>query len=403
LAGAFAALALISAPTIYVGVVGVLVVGWLFFQNRPRFESSALRSALLAGAAVLVLGGTLFLLIPEGLGSVGAVLGAFVDGLQTPGTSLVQVLFAFGTYGLPALLFGLIGAVRAWRSGDSLGQTLGLVALFNLALVIVYPGRQTADLLWVLLPLWVSGAGVIASYLQVPDDEPRAAWGEAGLMVLLIFFLLLALAQVALNENAPELVGRYWMVAGGTVVLAIVATLLIGFGWSVRAATTGLIWSLCFLALLFLVSDSSRFQRSSALAANELWSPGPAAGETGMVAQTLQDLSFWQSGEPRDLAVDLRVDSGALEWLLRNFPAERASLASAQLIITSADAQPAEADSYRGQSFVLQSQPAWDIPPNFVGWVLYRSSPVTRQQAILWANLAVFPDGSASLTSEATQ
>lgn len=397
LAGVLAALALLAAPTVYIALLGAAFVVLLFFQDRIRLDANSLRTTAISAAAFLVLGGTLFFRIPSGLGGIGATLGEFVDGLQNTGAPLVQVLFALATYGLPALVFGLIGAVRGWRTNDSLGKILSLIALVDLVIVLVYPGRQVADLVWVLLPLWALAASEIARYLYIPTEEPRAAAGEAGLMLLLIAFFVFALAKVALNEEIPELSQPFLFVAGGVVLLAIAASVLIAFGWSRPAAVNGSVWALGLFAILTMLSNSTRLQRGGPLAANDMWTPGTTAGDTSLIAQTLEDLSYWQTGEPRDVSVDLRVDSAALSWLVRNFPPAGNDLVSPTLIITAADVEPAEADSYRGQSFVLAAQPAWTLPPNFFGWLLYRSSPVTRQQAILWANLGAFPDGAASL------
>jgi hypothetical protein len=397
LAGVFAGLALLAAPSVYFAVIGAALLAVLM-REQPRLPANDLRIALIAAAAVGVLGGTIFFLLPSGIAGVGTVAASFIQNALAQGVPVLQVLFALATYGLPALAFGLIGAVRAWRRADSLGQLLGLAALLNLALILVYPGRQVADLLWVLLPLWALAAREIARYLFVPEAEPRAAWGEAGLMVLLIAFFMLALAKVALNEGLGDMVRPYFFVAGGVALLAVAATILIAFGWSAQSAANGLVWSLALFAVLAMLSDSTRFQRGGPLAANDLWSPGPAAGDTALLTKTLEDLSYWQTGEPAQVPVDLRVDSAALSWLLRRLPAASPTLATPALIITRAmDAQPAEAASYRGQSFAFETSPAWSLPPNVVGWLLYRSSPVYREQAILWANLSSFPDGSAEL------
>jgi hypothetical protein len=159
-----------------------------------------------------------------------------------------------------------------------------------------------------------------------------------------------------------------------------------------------LVWALSLLTVFAMLSDSVRFQYAGPLSANDLWAPGTTAGDLALVSKTLEDLSYWQSGEPRDLVVDQRVQSAALSWMLRNFPAASVDGAAPAAIVTLAtDSQPSEASSYRGQSFVLSSQPAWTLPTNLFGWLLYRSSPVLRQQAILWVDAAVFPDGMAGL------
>src|SRR5690606_23832612 len=113
-----------------------------------------------------------------------------------------------------------------------------------LALILLYPGRQVADLIWVLVPLWLLAASVIASSLQLPASEPQAAWGHFALMVVLLSFWVLSLARIPQLATLPEAVRPALFIAGGVVVLAAVVTLLVALGWSASAARYGLLWSL---------------------------------------------------------------------------------------------------------------------------------------------------------------
>jgi hypothetical protein len=402
LTGGFVAFALLAAPGIYFGVLGIALLWALFFSNTARINRDGLRPALIAAAATLIVGGTLFLRVPEGLGAIGSVFATFLSGwTQTSGVPVLLLLFSLIGYSLPALIFGVIGAIRAWTGRYPLGQALSVLAFITLALALIYPGRQVADLLWGLIPLWALAAMEASRYLQVPVDEPRAAFGEAGLMILLLTFFVFTLAKVSLNEGLPDLVGPYLILAGGVLLLGALATVLIAFGWSRLAATSGLAWAVSLFSVLFLFSASVRFQHSDYSTPNDLWASGPAAGETGLLAKSLRDLSYWTTGQPAELSVDLRVQSAALSWTLRDLPQgiSSASVVAPALIITLAsDAQPTEADTYRGQSFALQFSRSWaTIPPNFFGWLLYRKVPTVPEQAILWASVAIFPDGATEL------
>jgi hypothetical protein len=402
LAGVFVAFALLSAPSIYFGVLGIALLWALFFANTTRIDREALRPALIAAAVTLIIGGTLFLRVPEGLGATGSVLAAFLSGwTQASGVPVLLVLFALIGYSFPALIFAVVGAIRAWTGRTPLGQALSVLAFIALALVLIYPGRQVADLLWALIPLWALAAMEVSRYLHIPVGEPRAAFGEAGLMILLLTFFVFMLAKVSLNEGLPDLVGPYLILAAGVLLLGVLATILIAFGWSRPAAANGLVWAVGLFSVLFLFSASARFQHNNPLTPNDLWAPGPSAGEIGLLAKSLRDLSYQNTGQPADLPVDLRLQSAALSWTLRDLPqnASTASSIAPVLIITLAsDAQLAEADSYRGQSFALQFSRSWaTIPPNFFSWLIYRKVPTVSEQAILWASVAIFPDGAIEL------
>ncbi len=409
--GILAALALLSAPTVYIGLVGGLLVWALFFTKSLRIDRSKLRPAFIAAAATLLFGATFFFSTPQGLAGIGNVLSGFLGGWTSSPlsgsflTRAIELLFALITYGLPALAFGLLAAAKAWMRRESAGKILSLWALANLIILLIYPGRQVADLLWVLLPLSALAAVEIAHYLRMPAEEPRAAFGEAGLMLLLLAFLTFTLAKTTLTQSSPEIVGPYLFLAGGVLLLGVLATILVAFGWSGQAAASGLVWALGLFFVLVLLSDSTRPQRGDLLAANDLWAPGTAAGENAMLLSTLRDLSSRNTGQPQGLPVDLRLESAALQWALRDLPQNSAQspadVAPPIIITLASGVPPAEIDSYRGQSFALQVERVWQpLPPNLISWLLYRQGPTLAQQAILWVNVNLFPDSGAGLQTQ---
>ncbi|MBX3046867.1 MAG: glycosyltransferase family 39 protein [Anaerolineales bacterium] len=404
LAGALFGLALLAAPTVYIGVLAFLLV-WAFFVDGARPAGAQWRPAAIGAAAMLVLGGTLFLQAPAGLGNMAAPLAEFAAGWARPsGVSALRVLFALAGYGLPALVFGLWGAARAWRDKDRAGQLLSLFAMLALALVLVYPGRQVADLLWTLAPLWALAAQALARYLFVPQEETRAAWGEALLVILLLAFLVLSLARIPANEVLPELTRSYLLIAGGVVALGTLASLLIGLGWSGQAATHGLAWALGLFFALFALAGATRAANPAAARGAELWAPGPAAGQLDLLQDSLADLSKYASGQPGQLSVDVRVPSAALAWQVREFPATPANTAAPLIITLATEAEPAEASAYRGQSFVLSSAPGWQhAPASPIGWLLYRQTPQVHQHIILWAASGLLPQDLSSNTSGDTR
>jgi hypothetical protein len=245
----------------------------------------------------------------------------------------------------------------------------------------------------------------VSSYLHAPEDEPVAAIGEAALMSLLAAFLVPTLARAAdmgfLLPPTPDTmlpaISSHGIIALFVLGIAGLATVLIALGWSRRAAAQGLVWALAVVFALFLLSASSRFSRLESTAANDLWSPGPAAGKLGILRETLADLSFWDQGQPAALPIELRSESAALRWALRDYAqVTSGSAPPAVAITTGAGEAPAEFAAYRGQSFALSIQRAWESwPPNFFAWLLFRQAPTQSQQLILWANADLFADAAS--------
>ncbi|MFH1905818.1 MAG: hypothetical protein ABIL11_00275, partial [Chloroflexota bacterium] len=121
------------------------------------------KPALAYMLGTLLLGGSLFLLAPNGLSALVASLLAFVKGWWTPsGERVIHLLGALVAYQLMALIFGipaLVGGIRPSRrcpefiegccaGKDRLVIGLGLWAGVALLLALIYPGRQVADLAW---------------------------------------------------------------------------------------------------------------------------------------------------------------------------------------------------------------------------------------------------------------
>ena len=394
-AGILVSIAFLASPLIFFGVIPALMV-WLTFRPLQTPDSNRLRTFTIAMALTLVLGGTLFLSVPEGLGGLGATVASFVGGFLRPGVPIAELGLALLAYALPATAFGLVGAVNAWRRNQSIGKLLSLFAVFSLLLVLVYPGRQVADLLWVVVALWALAATQVADYISLPQRDLNVTLGEFGLMLLLGIFFGIALTKLASGYNDFLFVGL------ATFILAMMATILIAFGWSRPAAERGFVWAVLLFSALFMLSASIRFSRIEITDANDLWAPGPVTGSSRTFAESLHDLSMLDQGQLNELAVELRIDSAALAWQLRKLQdADSGVGVTPPLIVTpAADAQPEEFVAYRGQSFAARVQRAWSgWPPNFFAWLFYRQAPTEHEEIILWARADLFPDAQPANTT----
>jgi len=387
-AGILASIALLASPVIFMGLVPAVLV-LLTIQSKPKWGSQQLGRFFMALVIALILGGTLFLRAPEGLAGLGSTVASFLGGFTQSGTPITEVGLALLGYTLPAAILGLLGAVNAWRNDHSVGRVVSLFALFSLLLILVYPGRQVADLLWVIVALWTLAATQVARYVSLPRKDIGVAIGESGLILLLGIFFGIALTKIASNYSG------FVFVAIFTLGLAVLATILIAFGWSRVGAEYGVAWALLLFSALFMLSASSRFLRVESTDANDLWSPGPAAGSSRALAESLHELSVLEQGQANELAVDLRSDSAVLNWELRNLPVADLSAEKPPplVVMAAADAQAGEFAEYRGQSFAAWVQRAWQgWPPNFFAWLFYRQAPIQTAQIVLWAKEDLFPD-----------
>jgi len=100
------------------------------------------------------------------------------------------------------VFFGIAGVVQAWAARHpqySNMRWLSLWAFFALAVAMLYPARQVADLAWALIPLWALTAMEIdwnLSSAWLRANTPIAL-GQAALIFLLLVFAWFAMAGLS--------------------------------------------------------------------------------------------------------------------------------------------------------------------------------------------------------------
>ncbi|MBI3158762.1 MAG: hypothetical protein HYZ26_04065 [Chloroflexi bacterium] len=406
-AGVLLALGLLSGPALWHGLVVLLLAALAdaALRRQPlRLPVGDLRRAALFGGGTLLLAGTLFLQVPAGLGAFGASLPAYFLGWVTPsGVPAGRLFFALAAYQPFALLFGVIGLARAVRQPAAHSRFLGWWLLAALALALLSPARQAADLVWALVPLWGLAAGALAPALRPgPEEDRQVVWLEAALLLVFFTYIWFSLASLGFisPENLEE-IRRGLSLSIVVLALAVISTLLVGIGWSFAEAGRGALWGVSLFLLFFTISGlfSAAFRRETTAA--ELWWSGPAPGLADLAAATVGDLSEFRLGERTSLDVTVQTGSDAVAWELRDMPnlvfASQVSAAESRpaLVTDPAAIDLLTALGYRGQSFAVGWQPAWEgaLPPNLISWLLFRQAPAVSTTVLVWGRADLFPGG----------
>ena len=434
LAGVCAALALLGGTSILLGVLGLalawgaaLLLGRAFgwqpdtadeeipsSENSPK--SRPWRAALIAGGVAILLISTFFMYAPQGLGAWIDTLPAFISGWVNPsGMPAGRLLAALVFYQPLAVVFGLVGAIRGWRDQASWeierdteisprfrATFLFLWAGFALLFGLVYPARQVADLVWVLVPLWALAALGLASFL--PKGQVNlVAFGQATVifLVLTLFWLTITSLGRSLPGTSANAVRIGVLV--GILALAILASVLVALGWSWEVSRQGLVWGVGAALGVYGLSVLFGATQVRPTQPQEIWSLPPAVNEADIFMRTIGDLSEWTTGLRQNIDVVASVNTPSLRWALRDFANARfvseppvSELPS--VIITRQDQQaPTLSASYRGQDFAWWKFPGWPgaLPPEFIPWLTFREGPTQDQQIILWARSDLFPGGAA--------
>lgn len=427
--GIFSGLALLSGPAFLQGLL-ILGVSWGLYHLAARkwgvarpaegtagqppalIPAPSIWSGVIAFSLTLLVAGTLFLRVPQGLAALAETIPAyFKTWVMSSGIPLLRLPGSLLVYQPIVFIFGIIGALQAWfgtwEDPRSHQMVMGISIWAGVAFLLpwLYVGRQVGDLAWVLIPLWALASIEISRSLFA--DEVRATrLVAAGLALLLLVFAVIAWFNLLSIGRYQVNVVIYWGVIVGAFLLGLIAVLLVIAGWSAKAARLGVVLSLLILLGLQMISNTWGVAIVHQNGAQELWNNPPTTGQADLLMQTLSDLSRWNTGLRDQLEVVILADSAALKWALRDFPnahyeTSLSSTESPPVVITLKGAdEPQLAQLYRGQDFVWRLYPGWQgvFPPDFINWLAFREVVLAQDQIILWARTDIFPGGGSNAT-----
>ena len=430
-AGIFAGLALLSGPSVWAGLL-TIVVAWLFvqgFEARPSSEESEtsesdepatpiiehqlpitsyqLRPALLALVLTLIFGGTLFFVMPNGLSAFVSSLPAYLSGwiassAMTPG----RIFFTLLVYEPLGVFLAILSLIRGYRTGSRRIIRLSLWLGVSLLLAIFY--RQPAELIWVIIPLLTVAALELSRTLNVfPSERLEVGVVTTALLILLtyIWFDIAAIGLDPFNQfvtNLPVIGSiqnpRYAILYGALAIL-ILCIAFVAFGWSGRIAWLGGTWS--FVIFLTVYSLGAAWGASGLRypLGVELWSTDREPAQADLILASVRDVSEFSLGDDHSQPVTIMgIDSPALEWLLRDHDVKLTSTLDTQLappvIITPIMDDLRLPSAYRGQDFIWRQRVQYEsMPmPEWWRWLVNRQLPRENETIILWARNDLFPD-----------
>ena len=426
LAGILAGLALLGGPNAWFGLLGLGLALLLYRQMTRRKTntdknvdqeeipdvgqdiipvSNFWRTMVYWGIGTLLLVGTGLLFVPNGLSAWAGSLVAFLGNWKTvPSVSAGTILAAILFYNPLVLAFGLTGIIRGIIQGKRDFILPWLMALAALVLVLLYPARQTADLVWVMIPLGGLAAMEMGRTLTLPDQY-RA---EVTLTVFLIFlfsvFAWLDVIGLPSSVGNPTLIrSRYILLAGSLALLAF-SLILVALTWETKTVLHGMSWSGLIVLGLFSLATGVGAAGLRQPPTAELWQPQGRFNQAALLQKTMNELSSWNHGEDRDLGITLlsEVNSPAVLWELRDWPVtvvnQLDATSTPDLILTLPGTQVKLASVYKGENFVLRETPSWNSlsSDGWLTWVAFRRIQVQKEMMVLWARDDLFVNTSQS-------
>jgi hypothetical protein len=360
------------------------------------------RSVLLSAILTIILMGGLVFLIPSGFSAITKSIPDFISSITTTsGVSWWMPLAALLVYSVMPLIFGVMGGLRTIATGN-VSRILVAFALVNLLLVILLPGRDVLNLIWVILPLvYLSGIELSRHFYPQPE-ETLPAIGISLLVIVILFFLWQIFGR--LNAGFVD-VNVFWLALGGGVIILILSAFLAVFGWSFRIAGYGYTWGFVVGLFLLMVMGSFNSIQSGNPTRMEIWNNGVSQPDQTLMVRTIEEVSGWTHGTPNGLGVQVVGKiSPSLEWALRFHESIQEVIAVSPseypaLVITNNDTQPELASQYRGQDFNTQSRVRFEAfeATDWLRWFLLRKTDLLELSSkILWVRSDLFPGSSSS-------
>lgn len=413
-----AAFALLSGSSLWLGLLGIGIAYSIYQLAQTFIKKTAdhseesdlpttnLRASLFTPANGLtlvftfLLAGTLFFIVPGGLGAAFSSIPAFVNTwFDFSTTTSSMVLISLLVYQPFAVLLALIALIRGWVKGLRRVIFLSIWLLVALLLVIFLPARQIADLAWVLIPLNALAALELVRHLKVFPEERREVAGVTFLTVFIWLFAWLGMAGINwFPADSAEFRLRIGILIGA-VFLLVLSLLLVAMGWSIRVARIGGVWGMAIGLGLLGLSGLFGAGGMRGLSFPELWWQPSLPLQADLLRETVNEVSEMGTGSDDSASVVIvGINSPALEWALREKPVQVVNTLDPtsvpDMVITSFELNPTLVSAYRGQDFNWRQTPIWaaSTPDAWFRWVTLREMPQTGEVIILWARSDLFLD-----------
>jgi hypothetical protein len=421
-AGILSGFAILGGPAFIQGLLAIILVlliaklleglnilGQLSDFNNFDNSKSSIRTLVIAILSTIIVFGTLLLRYPQGLNALADTLPKYFNGWFTPSEIPASRLIAALIFYQPlALIFGMIGLIRAWLRRNTIAQVLSLWMVISLVLALFYPGKYVWDIAWVLIPLWALAGIEISRYLRMDEQERWPMLGEMAIILVLAVIMWLNLAGAARLSGDDQYARLRLVVILGAFVLGVITTILIAMGWSSKAAQRGLVMGMCIALGTYVLAGMWNVSQVNANGENELWYPSPYTKNLGYLIETLGDLSEQESGQRNTMVMVVESEALSLKWSLRDwyevvYSIDRESVDVPPVILKSGEqSPPSQTIAYRGQGFGLWRFPAWNgaLPADWLKWMVFRQAPQQVEELILWARGDIFPDGSMLIDTD---
>lgn len=409
-AGIFMALAILGGRPFWEGLL-FLLVGMLLQRLLPAkspllplYGTKEFSHALPSFLSTLVLGGTLFFLSPAGF---GATWNAPLEIIQTwtkPQAPLPQMFLVLIGYELLPLLLALGSLVI--QDGE---EKWKIFAGVTFALPLLFPGHTPNSWMWFLVCILFLAARALGLFLEKSLSLTWSTGLSSLVATLLLSFVALNLIGIAENPTHPvntQPVQWYGIpllplrptAILGALLLLTASLLLIGLEWGKGTAFQALHNAAGLLLVLYTLGNTWSVTTLRFPEGIELWSTAQSPSQAKLLEQTISHLSLWHSGHRFGEKIVLAgwvEPPASLVWLLRRHPLAFSQTiqldGNSTLSITPTVNIETLPVPYRGQDFLWQRSPSWEMgTADILQWFFFRRLPLKQEMLILWTRNDLF-------------
>jgi hypothetical protein len=270
------------------------------------------------------------------------------------------------------------------------------VALF---LVLVYPGRQTRDLIWVMVPLW-GLAGLALGPIFRPLKSKSAVWILAFIILILMSLMWVSFLGLAIRGGGQKGALLQWGMIAAALILGLLSVSLVTSEWSRDVGKQGLVIGLYTALGLYLLSSTISAAYLRADDPRSMWLPGPGSGQIPLIIETLEEISVYHTG--REDSIEIVVDSDlstSLKWALRAFAHVRYDrytddVDRPPVLITDQEVDTTSlSQDYLGQDLVYHTTPGWSgaLPGDWMKWLAFQEGELEKEHILVWVRKDVYP------------
>jgi uncharacterized protein (TIGR03663 family) len=350
-----------------------------------------------------------------GLGASGRFVAEWIGRFRPAPDPAVSPLTLLAVYELGIVVFGVGGLIWGALRRDPAALLLGLWGGLEVLLLALMPGRVPTDALWAVVPLAMLSGWTIERLVDRSSSaiglapSPGPAWMIGAIRTVHFAVVLI------LWGHAYLMLARYASFADrADLVLALITLVLQGLvglsfgmivGWDAVLRTVARGTAVVLLALTLRAGWRVAYRRPND--PREPLLSGPTPLNVRDLAQTLEDISWQETGMPTTLAFTVEApQNSVLAWYLRGFDEARrvdrlGDLAADEVesvVVTAGRDETVisfTGREYAGQDFPVRRQ--WtprDLGCRFwesgchtaYGWFLFRNA-VPLPEADRWATI----------------